>query len=165
MSIKVYQDVNTKRLFRVHAYGKVDTSTNGSRWTKCPVSAKEVNHWRRSGTVVRLNEGIHQGGGMAVIEQELACLERFMLESDTLRQLIPVHPTFNSAYERKNLQTVKGCMTVVKGVDEWDAQHLLSVINKGLTLPAKMAYRETIIKIRMDRLRKAHANLLAQSVK
>ncbi|APU01188.1 hypothetical protein [Aeromonas phage 32] len=165
MSLKVYQEAHSKRLFRVHAHGKVETSTNGKNWFKVPVLARQLNEWRKQGTVVQLNKGMPDGAQLALIERELAYLEQYMGEADNLRQLIPVHPTYNSAYERKNMVTVKGCPTQVRGTDEWDAEHFLSVINKGLSLPAKMAYRGDMIEIRIKRLNSSHANLLAQSQK
>ncbi|APU00774.1 hypothetical protein [Aeromonas phage Asp37] len=162
MSLKVYQEAHTTRLFRVHAHGKVETSTNGKSWYKVPVLARQLNEWRKQGTVTQLNKGMPDGGQLALIERELAYLERYMGEADNLRQLIPVHPTMNSAYERKSMQTVKGCPTTVRGTDEWDAGHFLSVINKGLSLPAKMAYRGDMIEIRIKRLNASRCNLLAQ---
>lgn len=165
MSLKVYQEAHTTRLFRVHAHGKVESSTNGKSWFKVPVLARQLNEWRKSGAVVQLNKGMPDGANIALVEREIECLERFLQEADNLRELIPVHPTFNSAYERKSMQTVKGCMTLVKGVDEWDAEHMLTVINKGLTLPAKMQYRGTMIEIRLKRLNATLRNLLAQGHK
>lgn len=163
MSIKVYKDVNGKRLYRVHAYGKVETSTNGRNWFKINATAKQVNHWKKSGTVVRMNEGQPKGGSLALIEEELAYLEEFMATADNLRELIPMHPTSNSAYERRNLQTVKCCASQARGCDEWDAQHLLDTINKGLSLPAKMRYRGEMVEVRIQRLKASHRHLLAMS--
>lgn len=163
MSLKVYQEAHTTRLFRVHAHGKVESSTNGKSWFKVPVLPRQLNEWRKSGAIIQLNKGMPDGAQLALVEREIAFLEQFMQEAGNLKELVPTHPTFNSVYERKNMVTVKGCMTSVKGVDEWDAEHMLKVINKGLSLPAKMQYRGTVIRIRIERLKATHRNLLAQS--
>ncbi|MGL4504673.1 MAG: hypothetical protein ACRCUF_02955, partial [Aeromonas sobria] len=70
MSLKVYQEAHTTRLFRVHAHGKVESSTNGKSWFKVPVLPRQLNEWRKAGTIIQLNKGMPDGAQLALVERE-----------------------------------------------------------------------------------------------
>ncbi|AWH15346.1 hypothetical protein [Aeromonas phage 14AhydR10PP] len=166
MTVKTYRETNGKRLYRVHAMGKVETSTNGCSWFGCPIKPNQINHWKRSGVVVKIaSDCLPATDPVERWTTEIERLERFLLESPTVRELIPVHPAMGASYDRKNMQTVKVCPTEARGYDEWSAMDGLKVINKGLSLPAKMSYRYAIIRVFIERLRASRDGLLARRAK
>lgn len=166
MEFKTYQNTHdTRRLYRVHPNGKVETSTSGSSWFKTDIKPSLVNHWRRSGTVRRVESEAPKVDELTMLTQEIERLQRWERNSTVAERIeqIPMHPAYSTAYERKACQTVKADVLEARGYGIWagEAERGLERINSGLSLPAHMVARSTAVSVILSQMIAKRGKLLA----
>ncbi|MGL5286177.1 MAG: hypothetical protein ACRC8D_08560 [Aeromonas sp.] len=145
---KVYRKAGESRLYRIHPNGKVETSTNGTGWHPITsLNPKIINQWRRLGMVVKVANRESDGPTREDLSGWLArCRDTLMYgEREHLSQLIPMTHDGVSAYERRDMQTVRVCPTIARGYDEWSMTDGLRILNRGLSIPVQTMKRRRVV--------------------
>lgn len=149
MKCKAYRGVQSGRFYRVQPCGKVEIQyrENGKWVHDKGLTAAKLNHWRKSGIVVRVYPEGHQTDETKIRER-LEAIDRYNrnhLFTESLR-FVPVHPNGLIVYDRFDFQTVKADVLTCRTYDGWSAEIGLANINKGLSLAAHMEPKKRVIE-------------------